>query len=189
MRRLYRYQSRLERFFFRMNWRRARRSNSLFIIRRLILAGFLIVLASGFTVSGLQDLSFKTINIDYESPQQSIECLAKNIYFESRGESRAGQIAVAQVVMNRVKDRRWPNTACKVIQDKKQFEWVFDKVPDEMLNQKAKTQAFRIASAAFKGDLVDPTNGATCYVAKGVRMIWMYRLKKQRLGNHYFMRC
>ena len=51
----------------------------------------------------------------FSSPAEH-ECLAKNIYFEARNQSVAGQIAVAQVVINRVNDDRFPNTICKVVQ-------------------------------------------------------------------------
>ena len=43
-------------------------------------------------------------------------CLAENIYFESRAESIEGKAAVANVTRNRVKDKRWPETYCKVVQ-------------------------------------------------------------------------
>ena len=44
-----------------------------------------------------------------------LNCMARNIYFESNNQSRAGQIAVARVVINRVLDTRFPNTVCEVI--------------------------------------------------------------------------
>ena len=46
-----------------------------------------------------------------------LECMARNIYFESNNQSKAGQIAVARVVMNRVQDTRFPNTVCEVTQE------------------------------------------------------------------------
>ena len=48
--------------------------------------------------------------------EREIECLALNSYYESRGESRAGQVAVAQVVLNRLESERFPNTICGVVQ-------------------------------------------------------------------------
>ena len=47
--------------------------------------------------------------------ERDLECLALNAYFESRNQSVAGQIAVSQVVMNRVESPRFPNTICEVI--------------------------------------------------------------------------
>src|SRR3990167_10047312 len=47
--------------------------------------------------------------------EHGIDCLARTIYFEARSEPVLGQIAVAQVVINRMRDRRWPNTVCGVV--------------------------------------------------------------------------
>ena len=46
---------------------------------------------------------------------EGMECLAKNIYFESRNQSHLGQMAVAHVTINRVLDKRYPDTVCKVV--------------------------------------------------------------------------
>lgn len=58
---------------------------------------------------------------------RQIECLAKNAYFEARGEGKAGMRAVSHVVMNRVNDSRWPSTPCQVIYQKRQFSWTANK--------------------------------------------------------------
>ena len=55
--------------------------------------------------------------------EQELRCLAMNIYHEARGESPAGQGAVADVVMNRVNDLRYPNTICDVVYQAKFSEW------------------------------------------------------------------
>lgn len=52
-----------------------------------------------------------------------LKCLAEAVYHESRGESYYGRLAVAQVVMNRVRDPRWPNTICGVVFQYRQFSW------------------------------------------------------------------
>lgn len=52
-----------------------------------------------------------------------LECLVKNTYYEARGESVEGQIAVAQVVLNRVDHDDYPKTICKVVYQHKQFNW------------------------------------------------------------------
>ena len=63
-----------------------------------------------------------------ESP---IDCLTKNIYFEAKNQSIAGQIAVALVVLNRVKDKRFPNTICAVIYEGPTYEsWKTRQIPD-----------------------------------------------------------
>ena len=51
--------------------------------------------------------------------QEELTCLAKNIYFEARGENRTGQYAVGLVTLNRLKSKRFPNTICKVVKQAK----------------------------------------------------------------------
>lgn len=54
------------------------------------------------------------------------ECLAYNIYHESRGENTEGKVAVAKVTMNRVESKRFPNTICEVVRQYKQFSWTLN---------------------------------------------------------------
>lgn len=58
------------------------------------------------------------------SSTKEIKCLADTIYHESRGEPKLGQIAVGLTTLNRVRDKRFPNTVCKVIRQKGQYSWV-----------------------------------------------------------------
>ena len=55
--------------------------------------------------------------VETGTPQNTDEvyCMAQNIYFEARHESMIGKIAVAHVVMNRIKDKKWPGTVCEVV--------------------------------------------------------------------------
>ena len=53
-------------------------------------------------------------------------CLALAIYWEARNQPTIGQLAVAQVVVNRVESKRWPSTICDVVWQKKQFSWTHD---------------------------------------------------------------
>ena len=54
--------------------------------------------------------------VETGTPQNldEVYCMAQNVYFEARHESMIGKIAVAHVVMNRIEDKRWPNTVCGV---------------------------------------------------------------------------
>jgi len=54
-------------------------------------------------------------------------CLAKNIYYEARGEGIKGMQAVAQVTLNRTKSERFPSTICEVVYQKYQFSWTANK--------------------------------------------------------------
>lgn len=60
--------------------------------------------------------------------QHDLWCMAKNIYHEARGEAPLGQWLVAQVVLVRTQDSRWPNTVCGVVLQAKQFSWTHQRV-------------------------------------------------------------
>ena len=63
--------------------------------------------------------------------ESAIDCLTKNIYFEAKNQSIAGQLAVALVVINRVKDKRFPETICDVIYEGPTYEsWKTRQIPD-----------------------------------------------------------
>ena len=57
--------------------------------------------------------------VETGTPQNldEVYCMAQNVYFEARHESMVGKIAVAHVVMNRIEDKRWPNTVCGVVKE------------------------------------------------------------------------
>lgn len=75
-------------------------------------------------------------------------CLEKNIYFESRGESLAGKIAVGLVTLNRVSSPKWPNSECGVVWQKKQFSWTWDGLSDIPKDKEAYAQAVYAAKVA-----------------------------------------
>lgn len=98
--------------------------------------------------------------------QEQIDCLAQNIYFEARGESQRGQMAVAQVTINRVKSKEFSGTICHVVHEKHyvlgswhcQFSWVCNKkVKQEAIDQNAYKVALEIATKAYDGYLVANT--------------------------------
>ena len=150
-----------------------------------------------------------------ESP---IDCLTKNIYFEAKNQSIAGQIAVALVVLNRVKDKRFPNTICAVIyegptyeswktrqlpdlpkesrkyyprRDRCQFSWYCDGKSDEVpeYDQVAWQYAFMVASGVYYGQVWDLVDGATHYHATYVRPEWAStKTKTIQIGDHIFYR-
>lgn len=115
------------------------------------------------------------------------ECLALNIYHEARSESSEGQIAVAQVTLNRVDHRVWPNTICEVVYDDKQFSWTFlvkDHKPHE---KKAWAVAKVIARDVMIGNVKDPTYGAVYYHANYVNPYWKKHVTLSKvIGAHLF---
>jgi N-acetylmuramoyl-L-alanine amidase len=119
-------------------------------------------------------------------PEQH-KCLSLNVYHEARGERVEGQIAVAQVTLNRKADNRWPDTICGVVYQDKQFSWthtIKDHTPKE---EAAWKQAQIIARDVMIGNVEDPTAGATHYHASWVNPSWAKELKLAKvIGVHLF---
>ena len=121
-------------------------------------------------------------------------CMATAIYFESRGESYRGQVAVGQVVMNRVAHKLYPDTICGVVfqnQSKRnacQFSFACDGIPEKVTDGKSWKQAQQIAADVVSGKEYLPEVGyATHYHATYVRPHWAPRMKKlTKIGLHVF---
>jgi spore germination cell wall hydrolase CwlJ-like protein len=124
------------------------------------------------------------------------KCLANAVYFEARGESVRGQIAVAQVVMNRVFSPFYPNDVCGVVYQNAnrhnacQFTFACDGIPDIVTEPDAWARASRIARDMLDGKLWMPEVAkATHYHAYWVRPDWINEMKKiYKLGVHSFYR-
>lgn len=122
-------------------------------------------------------------------------CLAEAIYFEARSESEAGQRAVAEVILNRVDSRRYPNTVCRVVsqgahlRNRCQFSYQCDGLPEHIANRKAFTRAARIARETLSATERPLTKGATHYHASYVNPRWASKLTRTaRYGSHIFYR-
>jgi len=114
-------------------------------------------------------------------------CLALNIYHESRGEVIEGQIAVAHVTMNRVNHEYFPDDICSVVYQDKQFSWTFVKKNHEPQDQKLWDQALVIARDVMIGNTEDPTSGATFYHANYVNPSWTKHMELSKvIGVHLF---
>jgi spore germination cell wall hydrolase CwlJ-like protein len=126
--------------------------------------------------------------------KKEIHCLALNIYFEARGESEQGQLAVGHVVMNRVASTQYPDAVCSVVRQggekrlhRCQFSWWCDGRSDKPTNGKAWTRSLRLAIAVYTGKSPDPTNGALWYHAAYVTPYWRDALTLVRkIGRHHF---
>ena len=95
-------------------------------------------------------------------------CLARNIYFEARGEGSRGQYAVAAVTLNRVRDKRWSDGICGVVYQKKQFSWTISRPasrPTVIDDRAAWQRAAEVAVLSLVGLAPDYSQGATHYVA------------------------
>ncbi len=201
-------------------------------------------LSAGFNVKLMQDISkltamvsntvvdavdvvteFESRTIDTLSPikvvrsvksvnQQELQCLAENIYYEARGESLEGKIAVAQVTLNRVKNKRWPSNVCAVVyqefirtvegdfydEDNSiprqirtcQFSWVCESNRSPIAkNSREWQESVQIARSLLSIDnrLVDDiTNGATFFHAKELGRVWPEKKRVAVIDNHVFYR-
>jgi hypothetical protein len=114
-------------------------------------------------------------------------CIADAIYHEARGESFEGMMAVANVIVNRMKSPLFPNTACGVVYQRKQFSWTMmpDKLSTPVLNYGG--PILYISRLAIESRLIDITRGATHYHADYVNPFWA-KTKKHTVtvGTHLF---
>ena len=130
-------------------------------------------------------------------------CLALNTYHEAKNQSMVGQIAVAEVVMNRVADRRYPNTVCEVVKQgpkykgsdvpvrhRCQFSWYCDGKSDIPKNEKAWKKAQDYAYLVLYNRIaIDVTEGATHYHATYVKPSWAKtKTRTTRIEKHIFYR-
>jgi spore germination cell wall hydrolase CwlJ-like protein len=133
---------------------------------------------------------------DEKSRAKSEKCLAEAVYFESRGEAVRGQIAVAQVVLNRTFSGFYPTTVCGVVYQNKhrhlacQFTFACDNVADVVREPDMWDRAKKIAKAMLDGQLWLPEVGkSTHYHAYWVHPSWVSEMKKMyKFGVHTFYR-
>ena len=121
------------------------------------------------------------------------QCLAEALYFEARGETVKGQFAVAEVIRNRVKSSRFPNSYCAVINQgtgKKhqcQFSYTCDGRAEVIAEPAAYARVAKVARATIDGRSPDITNGATFYHTTAVRPSWSRKFTNTaRFGVHLF---
>tara|TARA_A100001011_G_scaffold59222_1_gene58676 strand:+ start:2716 stop:3363 length:648 start_codon:yes stop_codon:yes gene_type:complete len=164
----------------------------------------------------LQNETIYSVDINkYKMPhedatkQESIICLAKNAYFEARNQSVLSQIAVSQVVMNRVQSPDFPNTVCGVVYEAQLSKWYKEKMDKEVpLKHKCQfswycdgkadiitdVQSYKIALAVAhqvlsKYTMHDVTDGAVFYHAYYVNPRWAKeKIKTVVHEDHIFYR-
>ncbi len=124
------------------------------------------------------------------------KCLAEGIYFEARGEELKGQAAVAQVILNRVRNPAYPKTICGVVyqnenwRNRCQFSFACDRIPDLILSPRHWKAAKEIAMAVTAGKIwFDDVGSATHYHATYVNPPWGRTMKRvAKIGKHIFYR-
>ena len=136
--------------------------------------------------------------------ETALMCMAVNIYHEAGNQSMIGQMAVGQVVLNRVADNRFPDTVCEVVKEavtyknsnkpvrwKCQFTWYCDGKKDEPdFDSRTWRLALAHASILITNRIVlDVTEGATHYHATYVRPEWAKtKTRTTRIDRHIFYR-
>jgi N-acetylmuramoyl-L-alanine amidase len=110
------------------------------------------------------------------------DCLAQNVYYEARNQPIEGQLAVADVTLNRVEDPRWPDTICGVVEQKNQFSWV------GKVSGRPKGKAWRTAKEVALHSLTNTDRiTATHFHATYVSPDWAKNKKRvKKIKTHIF---
>lgn len=118
-------------------------------------------------------------------------CLATAVYFEARGESLEGQLAVARVVMNRAASGRYPSSWCATVKQPWQFSFVRNgQFPSVDSNGDAWRKAQAIARLAMSNAIPSVSNDVLWYHANYVAPSWGRRLTRvSQIGTHIFYRA
>jgi spore germination cell wall hydrolase CwlJ-like protein len=123
-------------------------------------------------------------------------CLAEALYFEARGESIKGQFAVAEVILNRVKSKRFPGSLCEVINQgtgrkwQCQFTYTCDGQKEVITEPKAFMRVAKVARASLDGKAPRLTDGATHYHTTAVNPNWSKVFTRTaQIGVHLFYRA
>ncbi len=128
-----------------------------------------------------------------DAPEQlsrQLECLAGAVYFESRGEPLSGQLAVAQVVINRAASGLFPADYCGVVYQRAQFSFVKGgRMPAIKRGSPAWQRAAKIARIAHEGLWESEAGDALYFHAKYVKPGWSYRKQaRATISTHIFYR-
>jgi N-acetylmuramoyl-L-alanine amidase len=148
----------------------------------------------------VKQIKITLLNTPYNM-DNDYHCLASNIYWESRNQSLGGKMAVAQVVMNRVDNERFPDTICGVVKQTKyypsggidlhdcQFSWYCDGLADDPLQNEKHIyeDVFYLAVNMIEQDSMDITEGATHYHSDKVHPYWADSLQRMtKIDDHIF---
>ena len=165
-----------------------------------ILAVILAALTAIYTAPTLSNefinaATSKQVSADFN---KQVDCLAKNIYYESATESYEGKLAVAQVTMNRVNSGKFPSDICSVVYQKTtdqnlktvcQFSWTCMVkelvVKDKYAWEESMLIAKRALTEPFLHDTIAESN-ALFYHAVYVKPGWNKTKIVKQIGNHIF---
>ena len=140
----------------------------------------------------------ESINIKEFDLNKETVCLIQTIYFEARGEDFIGQLGVATVVMERVDNKKFPNTICKVVKhgrywkgnpvrNKCSFSYWCDGKSEKMYDHESFEAAIEISYLIMQGVRLGTVKGATHYHAYYVKPRWSYKMNHMfTTGKHLF---
>lgn len=177
----------------RLRWIRADKE----MLAALLLVGAVLLgLGYGlYTVFEAKDAARERARL---AEAKELACLARNVYFEARGEPAAGQYAVAEVTMNRRGAARFPDTLCEVVHEKNwdairgryvgAFSWTeFDVLAEPAGAEWA--QARKVAEDVYFRRVPPRLQGATHFHADYITPAWAKGQKPvARIGRHVFYR-
>lgn len=149
---------------------------------------FKIFVGFAFLASSIQLQSTGVL----DKVEREIMCLAVNIYYEARGESQRGRIAVGNVTMNRARNKNFPNSVCEVVTQKHkntcQFSWFcMKKLPD--IREELFADIRELARRIYTGEIKDITKGSTHFHSIDVNPPWIEnKVVTVEIGNHIFYR-
>jgi len=128
-----------------------------------------------------------TVDADADMDAET-RCLATAVFYEARSESLAGQLAVANVVIERARSGRFPSSLCGVVTQPRQFSFVRGgRLPQAPTNGQQWRTAAAIAEIALEDSWENPVEGALFFHATHVSPNWN-RPRVTRIGGHIFYR-
>ena len=138
--------------------------------------------------------SEKTLdNMKTPRMNRELKCLSEAIYFESRGEQLEGQIAVADVIINRKNSKYFPNTICRVVSEGShkrnacQFSYNCDGKLELIHDKRSYMRIVKLSSMILNGAFADITGGATFFHASEVNPSWAKKFREtKKIGRHIF---
>lgn len=150
--------------------------------------GIQVEAADALQASSLKQLISAVSAPDTLSPE--MECLAGAVYFESRGEPLAGQLAVAQVVVNRTESGQFPSSYCGVVYQRSQFSFVKGgAMPRINRNSAAWNRAKTIARIAHEGMWDSEAGDSLYFHANYVKPSWSRKkVARATIDSHIFYR-
>jgi spore germination cell wall hydrolase CwlJ-like protein len=133
-----------------------------------------------------------------EQRRADLHCLAENVYYEGRGESEAGQHAIAEVTLNRVVSAQFPDTVCDVVHEqrwdvlRKRYVGAFSWTELDHLRSpqgRAWERALAAATAVYDKEAAPRAEGALFYHATSIEPAWAKTKERlAKIGNHVFYR-